>query len=153
MNLFVGVTGHRNINNSDYESIKFLLKNTLNEIKPNFVITGMAIGFDQLVAETCVEENIKFIAAIPFLGQEKIWPKHIQTIYKNFLKMAHEIKIVCEGSYEPYKMQKRNEWIVDNSQILIAYFDNNYKKFSGTKNCVVYANKQKKDIINLYEFI
>lgn len=41
-------------------------------------------------------------------------------------------------------MQKRNEWMVDNCDILIAVWD---KSPGGTKNCVDYAESKKKQII------
>jgi uncharacterized phage-like protein YoqJ len=44
------------------------------------------------------------------------------------------------GNYHPAKMQKRNEYMVDNSDFVIAVFDGEQK--GGTFNCIKYALNQ-----------
>ena len=51
--------------------------------------------------------------------------------------------------YVANKMQLRNEYMVDNSDKVIAYF--NGEKKGGTYNCIKYAESLNKEIINLYE--
>jgi uncharacterized phage-like protein YoqJ len=80
------------------------------------------------------------IAAVPFEGQEKKWPKSSQDLYNEILAYPKCVKkIVCEGGYEVWKMQKRNEWMVDNADYLVAVWDNSE---GGTANCVRYARKK-----------
>jgi len=43
-------------------------------------------------------------------------------------------------------MQKRNEWMVDHSDYVIAVWDGSK---GGTGNCVKYAIKQEKEILQL----
>ena len=105
----------------------------------------MALGWDQWAAGVCIELQIPFIAAVPFLGQEKVWPQVSKDIYHALLKKAVETVIVCEGSYANWKMQKRNEWMVDHCDKLIACYNGDLS--GGTYNCVKYAQDQNKEII------
>jgi uncharacterized phage-like protein YoqJ len=104
----------------------------------------MALGVDQWAAHIAYKLGIPFLAAIPFEGQEKAWPKQSQLTFHLLLKMAKEKVIVSEGGYSAYKMQVRNEWMVDRCDKLIAIWDGTP---GGTGNCVQYANSKNKEII------
>jgi len=56
----------------------------------------------------------------------------------------YKIKGYTEDRYYPAKMQKRNEYMVDNSNIVIAVWDGTK---GGTYNCVKYAEKLGKEVI------
>lgn len=146
----IGVTGHRSLKRSIKDIKKDFIDTFLN-LEGTKVITGMAIGYDQLVAECCVENNVPFIAAVPFKGQEKLWPDFIKTKYEKLLSKAEEIKIVSDGEYAAWKMHVRNEWIVNNStKYIISYFDGNHIKGSGTSACIKYAIKKAKLVFNVF---
>ena len=51
---------------------------------------------------------------------------------------------MCDGGYAGYKLQKRNEWMVDHCDILIAVWDGTS---GGTANCVNYAQSVNKEKI------
>jgi uncharacterized phage-like protein YoqJ len=110
------------------------------------IITGMALGYDTWLAQIAYKLKIPFIAAIPFVGQESIWPKESQVIYRKILDLANEVVIVSEGSYNVQKMQIRNEWMVNNSDKVLAIWDGSN---SGTGRCVDYARKIGKEIIQI----
>lgn len=106
----------------------------------------MAIGFDQWMAELCIERRIPFVAAIPFEGQEKRWPPTVQRAYRDLLKLA--VKVVSFGSeYSEGLFQMRNEYIVNQldgpNDRLIACFDGSR---GGTHNCVKYARQHERTI-------
>lgn len=151
--MIVSFTGHRpnnlfgyDIFSKDYDPLKDRIKETLVKIKPTKAISGMALGADQLCAHICIELNIPFIAAIPFAGQERVWPNESKTAYNDLLAKAEKTHIVCEGGYSSHKLQLRNEWMVDNSDIIISIFNGSS---GGTKNCIDYAKKNNKQIIIL----
>jgi uncharacterized phage-like protein YoqJ len=98
----------------------------------------MALGIDQDFARVCIEMRIPFIAAIPFVGQESNWPFESQQRYQEILSYAYCVYVVSGGGYAAWKMQTRNEWMVDNCDILIAVWDGSS---GGTRNCINYANK------------
>lgn len=145
----VAFTGHRPdklgnyVPNSEPEQrVRAALTRHLSELRidrPDLTaISGMAVGFDQWAAETCLSLSIPFTAAIPFEGMEKPWPLRAQKHYFELRRKAASEVIVCPGDYRPYKMQKRNEWMVDNCTLLIAAWDGSD---GGTANCVRYAWK------------
>lgn len=110
-------------------------------------ISGMALGFDTWAAEDCVELEIPFTAAVPFVGQEKSWRDgRVRAHYHELLAKAAEVVVVSSGGYTPKKMQVRNEWMVDHCDLLIAAWDGSS---GGTSNCWRYAMMSLKDIIRI----
>lgn len=143
--MIVGITGHRIIGDARaYSYVSAELDKLLVGLKPDSLISGMALGSDVLACEICIHRGISFIAALPFSGQEKYWSKDATTHYHLLLQKAAKIEIVCEGDFANWKYQKRNEWIVDNSDMMIGVFDGSK---SGTKNCLDYAEKVGKKIV------
>jgi uncharacterized phage-like protein YoqJ len=143
--MILGMTGHRTIIN--YNATYLAFQNILNELKPEYTICGVAVGADQLFAVICIRLGIPFIAAVPFVGQECKWPEHVQKQYKKILTNAKEVIIVSDGDYSNQKFHIRNEWIVDHSDKLLAYYDGSVR--SGTGNCYNYAKKINKEIIRI----
>lgn len=117
-------------------------------------VSGMALGVDQWAAELCAELGIQFGAAVPFRGQEAQWPLDAQRHYAHLLRCAAWVHVVDENVNRSSRrsiivaMQKRNEWMVDNSDLLLAYWNNTP---GGTRNCVNYAMAMEKPIINAWE--
>jgi uncharacterized phage-like protein YoqJ len=114
---------------------------------PDVVITGMAIGWDQVLAEACIDVGIEYRAYVPFKGQESKWPPNAQSVYNSLLDNASEVKYVCEEGYAPWKMQKRNEAMVDDSDLVLALWNGTE---GGTGNCIKYAQSKNKRITNLW---
>jgi uncharacterized phage-like protein YoqJ len=124
-------------------SIKVELEHLLAEHPDLRVISGMALGVDQWAAEVCIELKIPFIAAVPCEGQDNLWSGPTQQHYRELLEHADEVHLVTQGPYASWKMHKRNQWMVDNCDHLIAVWDGSG---GGTANCVAYA-KQKERLI------
>jgi len=107
-------------------------------LQPRKIISGMALGFDQLLALEALERNIKVIAAIPCDGQESKWPQKSKdryySILSNSLVTEHH---VSPGPYHVSKMQVRNIWMCNNSDAVIAAWDGSG---GGTENCLSYAS-------------
>jgi len=143
--MILGFSGHRNITN--YKATYLSFQNKLKELSPEKTISGMAVGSDQLFAVICFRLGIPFIAAVPFIGQECKWPENIQKQYFKILDKAKEIVIVSDGEYSNEKFKIRNEWIINNCNKLLAYYDGSIR--SGTGHCYNYANKINKEIIRI----
>ncbi len=135
--MIVGVTGNRKLIHTEHQ-IAEEFDRLIALYQPTSVVTGMAVGFDQLVAERCIATNIPFTAAVPFVTQACLWPKHVQEHYLCLLDQAANVVVVTDGDYAAWKMFRRNEWIVDNSDVVLAYLQ---AGDGGTKNCVDYATK------------
>ena len=130
----VGGTGHR----AYCEEVD--LTTILTEIKPSQIISGMATGWDTALAKTSLNLNIPLVAAIPFKDHIKYW-----NILNNPLTLSH---IVCEGSYEVWKLHRRNEWMADRVNLMLAFWDGNEK--GGTANCISYCKRKNIPWINLF---
>lgn len=139
----VGVTGHRQLLHS-HQAVSLVSGNLLTTLGATEVITGMALGFDQIIAEVCLAMGIPFIAAIPCKDQEKLWTKPQQEKYHLLLSQASRLVMVDEGEYAPWKMMKRNQWIVDNCVQMLSYW--NGSKEGGTAHCLRYAKQQKRPV-------
>lgn len=154
-------TGHRpdkiggyNENNPiTFKIKKELFKNIESLINKGVhtFICGGALGVDTWAAEIVLELKKKYFwislwIASPFPSQPSQWPIHALNRYEHILNKANKVIQVSNDPYSSYKMQLRNEWMVDNSEILIAVWDGSK---SGTMNCVKYAQSKHKEIIQL----
>ena len=130
------------------EKLRRLAMWFLTTNRPDTVISGMALGWDMAWAEAAIMMRIPVIAAVPFAGQESAWPASSQARYRSILGACSETIVVCDGGYSPWKMQKRNEWMVDHCDYLIALWDGTA---GGTGNCVRYA-KGNVPVHNLWSY-
>jgi uncharacterized phage-like protein YoqJ len=150
--MIIAFTGHRpnklgsyKLPNPIYIHVCQQIEKVLKELKPEKVISGMAQGTDLWAANIAYKLNIPFIAAVPFIGQEKAWPEKSQKIYHNLLNKAIETVIVSDGGYAAYKMQARNEYMCKHCDKLIAVYNGDLS--GGTFNCIQYAKSIGKEII------
>lgn len=146
------LTGHRpaklgGFNENTYKRLRALARSMISSLKPETVITGMALGWDQAGAHACIDLGIPFTAAVPFKGQEGKWPYASQREFHDLLSHASEIVIVRQGGYATWKMQMRNEWMVDNADQVLALWDGSP---GGTANCVRYAESLRRPIVNAW---
>ena len=152
------VTGHRpnklygyNLSNPRWKRLKEHFKSILKENNCDEAITGMALGVDtvfalavlELKAEGC---DIKLHCAIPCRNHSCKWIKESVDLYNDILYKADTVKLVSDEEYKPWLMQKRNEYMVDLADKVIAVWDGSN---GGTGNCVRYAEKCGKEIIRI----
>jgi uncharacterized phage-like protein YoqJ len=150
------VTGHRKVKGQYYnssnlskewkwarEELNKLLTKLRNKYEDIELISGMAISWDTIAAE--LAQPGELIAAIPFKGQEKMWPQESKELYWRLLYTAKEKHIISEGGYSAYKMQVRNVWMSDRCSCAIALWDGTER--GGTWNCIQYLVKIGKPII------
>lgn len=136
-------TGYK-LPNPTYNYICQQTEKILLELKPTKVISGMALGFDQYLAHVAIKLGIPVLAAVPFDGQESAWPQSSQQLYNSLLKKVSEVVIVSEGGYSAAKMQIRNEFMIDNCDLVLACY--NGDSSGGTFNAIAYAKKLGKPI-------
>lgn len=111
------------------------------------IITGMAQGWDQAIARAAFALHIPYLAAIPFPGQDALWPSRARERYRDLLKKAASSHIVSQGVYSAEKLDKRNRWMVDRCDKLLALWDGSA---GGTYNCVKYAERQNVEVVPLW---
>lgn len=145
-------TGHRQITEKGLESKieRYIIDNDVH-----YVITGMALGFDQILANAAISlkdsgYDIHIEAAIPCENQTAKWSMSDKLKYHQILNKCDKITYVAK-EYTATCMQDRNEYMVNNSDVVLAYYDG--RDFGGTKNCIRYAKSKNKHIDNLYSVV
>lgn len=151
--MILAATGHRSqdLGGFSVDASNYLIdvaKTALHQLQPKHVITGMALGWDQAIAHAAIELVIPFTAALPFKHQACKWPKLSRLIHKRLLEEANDVVICSDGDYETYKMHKRNEWMVDNADAVLALWSG--KDTGGTYSCIKYALQRNKPVHNAY---
>ena len=122
----------------------------------NCFIVGMALGIDMIVAEILLELKLEYDisieCAIPCLNQESRWSRIQQERYKGILKKCDKVTYISRNEYTVDCMQKRNEYMVNNSDLVIAVWNGSA---SGTLNTINYAKGKNIDtiIININDFL
>lgn len=139
-------TGHRPQKNRRSENeIKADLESTIQQaITDGYTtfITGMAYGVDIWAGQIVVRLRkhnpaLNLIAAVPFRGFEDRWSTDWKRAYQELLEEADLVKYICTG-YNSGAYQRRNEWMVGHSSLVIAVFNGGP---SGTKNTIDYAKR------------
>ncbi len=144
-------TGHRpqklpwyfNENDERYYITREKVKEAIIEaIKQgyNYFISGMALGYDIMCAEIILElkklyPHIKLECAIPCPNQDIKWNAPAKARYHKVLSQADK-KIVVSDHYDDDCMQRRNEYMINNSSLVIALYNG---KGGGTAKTLKYA--------------
>lgn len=144
--MILGITGHRHLIHPEHIVYAYA-KRKIVALSPAKIITGMALGFDTICAQIAVQLHIPFIAATPCDDQSKPWTPQQNKVYYDLLAKAEEIVNVSPGDYSARKMFIRDEWIIDHSDMILAYYDGRNR--GGTKHTIEYAINQKKSWVNL----
>lgn len=110
-------------------------------------ISGMAVGADLDFAEIVLTLREKYPitleCAIPCQNQTLKWSDKDKLRYDDILKRADEINLISKR-YTPECMLKRNRYMVNKSELVIAVF--NGIERGGTWYTINYAKKNNKKI-------
>jgi uncharacterized phage-like protein YoqJ len=150
--LIIAGTGHRPKTLGSYDPrtaqrLVDLAGAALEKYRPAQLISGMALGWDTALATAAHDLNIPFVAAVPFRGQELAWPEESRDRYHRLLAVATEVTVVSKGGFSAAKMQRRNEWMVDRCDLVLALWNGGP---GGTGNCVAYASLRERKVVNLW---
>ncbi|MDE6591538.1 MAG: SLOG family protein [Oscillospiraceae bacterium] len=150
-------TGHREsrVYTEDMHKAINLLRKFIIEGVVDFYAGG-ARGWDMTFESMVMNlrENhfplIKLHLILPCPPDEQIkdWGAYDKQQYQKILKAADSVEIVSEH-YDKNCMKKRNERLVQLGDICVCYYNEKHKR-SGTGQTVRMAQKQGKEIINLY---
>lgn len=141
--MIVSMTGHRPEKIDDPAWVKSAITATLLYVGATHVIQGMAAGVDLWSARCAFDLDIPYTCARP-------WEGHMPRVadrksYDGALRNAERV-VATDPSHKypgPWVYQKRNEWMVDNAEAVIAVWDGSA---GGTANCVKYAQKVERPI-------
>jgi uncharacterized phage-like protein YoqJ len=140
--MIVAGTGHRDLRDRDWIAAE--TERALIDMGALLVYTGMASGFDLLLAKTAWGLGIPFIATKPWRGHK---PRRADEYdYYRALQLAADIVDVTD--YESYPgawvYEERNRYMVDNSDAVLGMLEAG--RTGGTYNCLKYASRKKKPI-------
>lgn len=136
----------------DCKRLKALLTESIKkQITENGVthfISGMAMGVDIYAAEAVLElkkkyPHITLECAIPCETQANRWSEGWRNRYFDIIYRSDDAQTL-QTHYTSDCMMKRNKYMVDNSDVVIAVWNG---KKSGTGNTVDYALKNGKKVI------
>ena len=149
---------HRSVPFAKRRELKQCLKSEIAKAYADgyrYFYCGMAMGFDLLAAEAalslqCELKDLQVIAVVPFRGQSDRWSKEEQAKYDAILRIVDDVVVLSEQYYNGCLL-RRNDYMVNRSSRLIAYFDGNPK--GGTFYTVREAKRQGLDIVNLHNSV
>ena len=115
----------------------------INDGYTNF-ISGMALGFDMICAETVLElkkeyPHIKLYGAIPCKDQDFLWKPLAKERYKKLCSQLDGERCIFNKYVGGGCMIERNEFMVNHSSLIIALFNGTG---SGTKKTLNYGKKR-----------
>ena len=152
----VAFIGHRKIEKT--EQIKRVVAKVVTQLIKDGADTflfGSKSAFDDLCLDVVTELKLKH----PHVRRIYVRAayKYIDEPYTDYLLSLYDETFfpdnVSGAGYRSYV--KRNQAMIDACDVLVAYFDKDYRlsagRTSGTKLAVEYAQKKKKQIINLCE--
>lgn len=144
--MIIAGTGHRPEKAENEDVVREKVRIALRDSGATHFICGMASGFDLWAGTTALRIGLQVVAAKPWTGHK---PRKADVgLYAEVIESASRIVNVIEQDAYPgaWCYQKRNEWMVDNCDRVLAYWDG---EPGGTGNCVKYA-KGRKPIRNIY---
>ena len=148
--MIIAFTGHSSI--SDKDNVKKTVKQLLLKIIPEnggvtFYLGGYG-SFDEICAAVCRElkqeyDGIELVYVTPYISLSE----------QDKIRRMTELKLIDASVYPPIEgvpprlaILKRNEWMIQNADLVIAYIDHEY---GGAYKAYQYAKHKNKKIINI----
>jgi uncharacterized phage-like protein YoqJ len=156
--LTVCFTGHRVINNTEQPQLIRVLKDTISKLigmGADIFMVGGALGFDYIASTFVLTAKsqypfIRLVITLPCLNHDEKWKTADKLAYSYLLNNADEVIYVSEKPYFTGCMKKRNLYLVEQSDICVAYMK---RARSGTSQTVRFARERGLTVINLAEQI
>ena len=151
--IIIAGTGHRPNKLGGYgdvaeERLSQFALTELRALQPDVLISGMALGWDQAIANAALTLGIPLHCYVPFEGHPNLWPPRSQRRYARILSRAALVRVCSPGGFMPTKMQFRNRCMVDDCTMLLALWNGSD---GGTANCVAYARSVGRLQVNCWE--
>ena len=105
-------------------------------------MSGGAQGFDLMAAELVLSLRekypwIRLVMVIPFDGQADLWPQPQRQRWLSVLEASDQVVHISHG-YDKGVFFRRNHYLVENAQLLLAAYDG---KPGGTAGTIAYARR------------
>ncbi len=130
-----------------YETLKYEVYRLI-ESGVTYFQTGMARGIDLMCGKIILELkesfDIHLFCIIPCLNQSDGWSSEDKSLYERLIRCSSGVTYTSDEEYRKGCMAKRNRYLVDNAEYLIAVFDG---QKGGTMSTIEYAKKKHRSII------
>lgn len=148
----VGITGHQNLGSA--ENITWLyntLTSTIKQYRIDMGLTSLAIGADQLFAETLKAMHIRYIAIIPCDGYEQTFTTSSDLEkFNSLLQRAIEIVHLPFDKPSEEAFYEAGKHIVNSSDMVVAIWNGQPAKgLGGTGDIVKYAQSINRTILHI----
>ena len=149
-------TGHRTIPENDTESVRAMLRTTIDTLYREMGVTtfyaGGCTGFDTLAAQAVLEyrsshPDVELIVVVPYCDQPMGWNQDDKAEYDRILAAASDAVCLADHYYNGC-MPRRNRYMVDRSAVCVSY---QTKPDGGTATTVKYAQRKGLTVWNLAE--
>jgi uncharacterized phage-like protein YoqJ len=142
----VGISGHRPEKIPSEDWVRSALRECYQVTRASVIYQGMASGVDLWSAREAWAMKIPYVCARPWSGHK---PRIAdRTEYSKTL--LHASSVVDVSIFQDYPGAwiyfKRNQWIVDSVEALIAVWDGSS---GGTAGCVEYANNNNVPVLQI----
>ncbi len=146
----VAFTGHRDYKCEAESELRITIR-ALYERGYRRFLSGMARGFDMAAAEAVVAlrgelRDIELVAVVPFRSHSSSLNYEERRRYDAIIAAADRV-VTLDAEYSPRSYHRRNDFLVDNSSYLVAYFDGSK---GGTQYTVTRAHRSHLPVENLY---
>ncbi len=143
-------TGHRTYDGSRNEELQAAIRELYERGYRTF-LCGMAVGFDLIAAECALSlrgelKGLQVVAVVPFKDMQSRFSQSQCALFERICKEADEV-ITIATQYSPSVYMTRNNYLIDNSSAVIAYFTG---ERGGTAYTIHRAVKGLLPIINIY---
>ncbi len=135
----------------EYKKLYEALKNEICLLIDNGVTyfqTGMAQGVDLMCGKIVLELkeifDIHLFCVIPCENQCQGWSDEDIKLYQRLLRFSSGVTYTSDSEYTKGCMMKRNRYLVDNAEYILAVFDG---QKGGTMSTIEYAKKKHRSII------
>ena len=152
--MIIAFAGHSLISSTDRvkETVKEQIRNNIIDVKLITCYLGGYGDFDEICARACRElkqeyDDIEVVYVTPYISlSEQAKIKEMQSYG------------LCDTSIYPpienvplrFAISKRNEWMITNADLIIAYVNRSY---GGAYKSLQVAKRKKKKIINIYDLL
>jgi len=145
-------TGHRSIyfpkSKKWLYDVTELLRTQLELQKPEYIITGLALGWDTILAEESVALDIPIHCYIPFEDQGNNWNPFDKKIREELISRASYVK-VFQKEYSKDCFFKRDRGMVDDCDKLFSLWNPEINS-GGTFFTIKYAEQNNIDYENFW---
>ena len=143
------VTGHRDLPQNQINNIKAaLLREIEKAVADGFTcfMSGFAEGVDQYFVEMVMEKQkdnpaLELIAVIPY--QKRLDSLRAKGRTYEMLEACRDVVVIRE-EYQPSVYSRRNRYMVEHSDRVIAVYDGREK--GGTVRAIRFAHQMKKEL-------